>query len=145
MSLIDELNKIVESSASYDEKFSMLTEIVTPHEARALLERTIEVPVLKDRLTGSKRLFLSIQAVFFNEIRKGIKKDEWRDYNDYYKEKCTYVENGKRYLVPFTEIVFFVGRGSNAKRMVVKVRDITCNGTYLIFHLGQILSVNVSD
>ena len=86
---------------------------------------------------------VSIHLVFFNEILKGKKKQEFRDYNDYYIKRCTYFENGRRYLVPFTTIAFYVGRGKNARQMTVSVSNITCNGVYFIFHLGKVLSTNV--
>ena len=134
-----------DGTMSRKEKLSRLTRIVTPQEARALLgpepEETI---VLKKKLNFQggelKILDLSIHKVFFEEIIKGIKKDEYRNLTNYYRQRCTYEENGKRYLIPYDAIRFNVGKGEQRLSATVALTDIVCEGGFLIFHLGEILS-----
>ena len=70
---------------------------------------------------------------------KGGHDIECRGYNEYYKSRCTYVEDGVRYLVPFDAITFYVGRGNNAKKATVAVKDIVLDDGLLYFHLGDVL------
>jgi hypothetical protein len=42
-------------------------------------------------------------------------------------------------LVPFDAITFYVGRGNNAKRAIVAVKDIVLDDGLLFFHLGDVL------
>ena len=99
----------------------------------------MEYPVLKSKLKpktqGMNSLNLSIKSVYYDQILRGAKKDEYRKYNEYYIERCTYEENGKRYLVPFDALVLYQGK----RAMVVALTDITCDGKYFVFHLGDIL------
>ena len=96
-------------------------------------------PKLKEKLNpktnGMNTLNLSIKSVYFDQIKKETKKEEYRKYNDYYKERCTYLEDGVRYLVPFDAIVLYQG----SRAMTVALTDITCDGKYFVFHLGEIL------
>ena len=98
-----------------------------------------ELPKLKSKLTpkttGMKILNLSIKSVYFDQIRRGTKKEEYRKYNDYYIERCTYEEDGRRYLVPFDALVLYQGK----RAMTVSLKDITCDGKHFVFHLGEIL------
>ena len=147
MSLLEEINSIVnDEQLTYEEKSKKLQKFLTPHEVRALLREPIEVVKLKEPLGPKTKdmrvLHLSVYNEIFDEILKGGHV-ECRDYNDYYKSRCTYVEDGVRYLVPFDAITFYVGRGNNAKRATVAVKDIILDGGLLYFHLGDVLETNV--
>ena len=147
MSLQEEINSIInDKQLSYDEKSKKLQKFLTPHEVRALLQEPIEVVKLKEPLVPKTKDMRVLHLSVYNEIFEGIIKGghiECRDYNEYYKSRCTYVENGVRYLVPFDAIIFYVGRGNNAKRATVAVKDIIFDVGLLYFHLGDVLETNV--
>lgn len=146
MSLQSEIQEILNSSLSYEEKGKKLAKLVTKRELDALLPKQKEVVALKEPLkpktTDMKTLLLSIHKVYFDEIVTGKKPVEYREYKDYYINKCTYVENGKRYLMPFDALVLYVGRGDNALTATVALKDIRCDGTYLMFYVGKVLWSN---
>jgi hypothetical protein len=147
MSLQEEINNIInDEQLTYDEKSKKLQKYLTPHEVRALLQEPIEVVKLKEPLVPKTKDMRVLHLSVYNEIFEGIIKGghiECRDYNEYYKSRCTYIENGVRYLVPFDAITFYVGRGNNAKRATVAVKDIILDGGLLYFHLGDVLETNV--
>lgn len=148
MSLQDEIQAILnDSSLDYEAKGKELSKLVTQQELSALLPKPKEVVALKEplhpRTTNMRTLMLSIHKVYFDAILAGTKPIEYRDWtNQYYVNKCSYVENGKRYLKPFDALVLFVGRGKSALSATVALTDITCDGTYLMFHLGKVLYTN---
>lgn len=147
MSLHEEVQKILKSSLSYEEKGKKLAALVTKQELDSLLPKAQNVVALKEPLKpktkGMKTIHLSIHKVYFDQIILGTKPIEYRDWtNDYYVKKCSYVENGKRYLTPFDAIVIHVGRGKDAPTATVALRDITCDGTYLMFWVGNVLWSN---
>ena len=144
MSLQEEINSIIsDNQLTYDEKGKKLLKFLSPHEVRALLQEPIEVVKLKEPLVSKTKdmriLHLSVYREIFEDILKGEHDIECRDYNEYYKSRCTYVEDGVRYLVPFDAITFYVGRGNNAKRATVVVKDIVLDDGLLYFHLGDVL------
>ena len=147
MSLQEEINSIInDEQLTYDEKSKKLQKYLTPHEVRALLQEPIEIVKLKEPLVPKTKDMRVLHLSVYNEIFEGIIKGghiECRDYNEYYKSRCTYVEDGVRYLVPFDAITFYVGRGNNAKRATVAVKDIIIDGGLLYFHLGDVLETNV--
>ena len=145
MSLQEEINSIInDKQLTYDEKSKKLQKYLTPHEVRALLQKPIEVVKLKEPLKakqeGEKRLILNLSVVLpiFESILKGA-DIESRAYDDYYKSRCTYVEDGVRYLKPFDAITFYVGRGQRARKATVALTDIVCDGGMIYFHLGEII------
>ena len=147
MSLQEEINSIInDGQLSYDEKSKKLQNYLTPHEVRALLQKPIDVVKLKEPLVPKTKDMRVLHLSVYNEIFEGILKGghiECRDYNEYYQSRCTYVEGGVRYLVPFDAITFYVGRGNNAKRATVAVKDIILDDGLLYFHLGDVLETNV--
>lgn len=149
MTLQQEIQSILGDKAlSYEEKGKRLAKLVTQQELARLLPKKKEQVALKQplkpKIVGMKTLALSIHKVYLDAILAGTKPIEFRDWgNEYYQRKCSYVENGKRYLVPFDALVFYVGRGRNAIMATVALKDITCDGTYLQFHLGEVLSTNI--
>lgn len=147
MTLQEEIQSILKSSLSYEEKGKKLAKLVTKQELDALLPKPQEVVALKEPLkpktSGMKTLNLSIHKVYFDAIITGAKPIEYRDWtNEYYQKKCSYVENGKRYLTPFDAIVLHVGRGMGALTATVALKNITCDGTYLMFWVGKVLWTN---
>jgi len=92
----------------------------------------------KDSGTDIKNLNLSVYNHIFESILEGGHV-ECRAYNRYYEDRCNYVENGKRYLIPFDTITFYVGRDEHARKAVVTVDDITCDGEAIYFKLGKII------
>ena len=144
--LKEEIDAILQDGTmSRREKLSRLTKIVTSQEAHALLgpeqEETIVLKKKPHAHDGGMRILnLSIGYVYFNEIIQGIKKEEYRDLNDYYRRRCTYEENGKRYLIPYDAICFYSGSDERRQSVTVALTEIVCEGGFLIFHLGEILS-----
>ena len=148
MNLQEEINSIInDKQLTYDEESKKLLKFLTPHEVRALLQEPIEVVKLKEPLMPKTKdmriLQLSVFNSIFESIIKGSQDMECREYNEYYKSRCTYVEDGVRYLVPFDAITFYVGRGSHAKRATVAVKDIVLYDDLLYFHLGEVLDTNI--
>ena len=145
MSLQEEINSIInDEQLTYDEKRVKLLKYMTPHEVRALLHEPVEVVKLKEPLKPKREgeemliLNLSVIAPIFESILKGV-GIESRGYDDYYKSRCTYVEDGVRYLKPFDAITFYVGRGERARKATVALTDIVCDGGMIYFHLGEII------
>ena len=146
MSLQEEINSIIsDKQLTYDEKSKRLLKFLATHEVRALLQEPIEVVKLKEPLKPKREgddmriLNLSVHWDIFKEIIRGAQDIECRDYNEYFKSRCTYVENGVRYLVSFDAITFYVGRDNNAKKATVAVKDIVLDDGLLYFHLGDVL------
>ena len=148
MSLQEEVRNILkDASISHEEKGKRLAKLVTKQELNALLPKEKETIALKEPLKpkrkGMKTIAFSIHKVYFDQIILGTKPIEYRDWtNDYYKRKCSYEENGKRYLTPFDAIVLYVGRGKGALTATVALKNITCDGTYLMFWVGDVLWSN---
>ena len=152
MSLQEEINSIIsDKQLTYDEKSKRLLKFLATHEVRALLQEPIEVVKLKEPLKPKREgddmriLNLSVHWDIFKEIIRGAQDIECRDYNEYFKSRCTYVENGVRYLVSFDAITFYVGRDNNAKKATVAVKDIVLDDGLLYFHLGDVLDTNVGS
>lgn len=143
MGLKEDIDNILHNEAlSFEEKRSMLSKMVTPRELLALLPEPVEKVILKEPLRHKREnmliLNLSVVTPIFESILNGA-TIESRAYNEYYKSRCTYEENGTRYLKPFDAITFYVGRSKRARRVTVALTDITCDGEIIYFHLGEIL------
>ena len=134
-----EIQSIVNSKLSYEEKAKKLSEIITGRDVKELLPDD-EMPALKEPLKpktkGMKILHLSLHGVYFDAIQKGVKTVEFRDNNEYYQKRCTYTENGKTYLVPYDAITFYQGK---QRSMTVALTNIISNSRYFVFYLGEIL------
>ena len=140
MSFLDKYAEIKnDPEAGLKEKVSRLRDAIIEFRKNPEKPPRLKNP-LKPRTIGMRTLNLSIHDVYFKQILKGTKKQEYRDYKDYYINKCTYEEGGKRYLVPFDALNLYVGR---EKSMTVALTDITCDGRYFVFHLGRILKSSV--
>ena len=144
MSLQEEIQSIIkDASMSFEDKRKKLLEFMTQHEVDIMLPKPVEVVRLKEPLhpktVDMRILNLSVYNHIFESILRGGHV-ECREYTDYYKDRCTYIENGVRYLVPFDAITFYVGRGDRAKKATVLVKDITCDGEVILFYLGDIIS-----
>ena len=133
----DEVKAIVTNGKlSYDDKGKRMSEAIANGDP--MNEVTLKEP-LKPKTKGMKTLMLSIHKVYFDAILAGTKPVEFRDYNEYYIKRCTYEENGKRYIVPFDALVLYVGRGKNAYSATVALKNIMCDGHYFMFYLGKVL------
>ena len=148
MSLQEEIKVILTSQEmSYEAKREKLLKIMTPSEVNALLPKPAEVVKLKQPYqenpngAGTRNLNLSVVKPIFDSILNGNHL-ECRDYHQYI-DRCTYVEGGVRYLVPFDTITFYVGKGKNARWAKSMVTNITCDGDLLYFHLGQVIDYRV--
>lgn len=145
MALQEEIQAILtDSSMTIDDKREKLLKFVTPQEVQLLLSEPINVVRLKEPLhpkTDKMRILrLSVFNDIFDSIIKGEQDVETRSYNEYFMNRCTYMENGVRYLVPYDAITFYVGRGEKAKKATVAVEDIVCDGDLIYFYLGEILN-----
>lgn len=145
MSLKEEIDAIVSSEElSYDIKRKMLLKLVTPSEVVALLPKQYEQIKLKPPRQPKtinaeiSNLNLSVIDPIFNSIIEG-NHIECRIFNEYFKNRCSYVENGVMYLIPFETVTFFVGKGERAKWAKLAVKDIVCDGECIYFHLGQVI------
>ncbi|MBR4379927.1 MAG: hypothetical protein IKP48_01535 [Bacteroidaceae bacterium] len=143
MSLKDEIHAIMaDPSKSYEDKRDELLKYMTPKEVYALLPTPKEKVRLKEHLVSKpenmRLLRLSVNMPIFESVLKG-NHVERREYTEYYKSRCTYIENGVRYLVPFDAITFYVGHGSRAKRATVSIKNIVCDGDFIDFYLGEVL------
>lgn len=145
MRLEEEVGSILhDEELSFEEKRGRLSKIVTAHELMVLLPEPKKTVALKEPLHPQREnmqiLNLSVVTPIFESILNGA-KIESRIYNEYYKTRCTYEENGVRYLKPFDAITFYVGLGKRARKVTVALKDITCDGSILYFHLGDILEI----
>ena len=146
MSLQDEVNAILNNEEmAYDDKKAKLSKLMTPYEVIALLPEPIEEVSLKEPLKpkGENMLILKLALVTqnFEDILNGTKLES-RAYSEFYKKRCTYEENGVRYLKPFDAITFYVGRSKRVRRATVALTNIVCDGGIIYFYLGDILDVN---
>lgn len=143
MSLQEEIKVIVsDSSMSYNDKREKLMKLLTPHEVEALLPNPNGNVRLKEpfrpKTANMRILHLSVVNAIFDDILAGNHDVECRSYNDNYMKRCTYVEDGVRYLIPFDAITFYVGYGARARKVTVAVKNITCDGSLLLFYMGRV-------
>ncbi len=144
MSLQEEIKAIVtDSSMSYNVKREKLMKLVTPHEVEALLPDPngnvrLKEP-LRPKTENMRILHLSVVDAIFDDILAGNHDVESRSYNEYYMNRCTYVEDGVRYLVPYDAITFYVGRDDRARKVTVTIKNITCDGCLLLFYMDRVL------
>lgn len=145
MSISEEINSIInDRELSLEEKRDKLSKLVTPQELKVLLPMPVEVIKLKEPISPKagkaerRVLNLSVVTPIFESILKGGHV-ECRDLTKYYRERCTYVENGVRYLTPFDAIRFYVGRGQRAKWATVEVKDIVYDDGLIYFYMGNVI------
>ena len=149
MSLLERINNIfTDDQLSYEEKRKKFLKLMTPQEVNAMLPNpsTSEVVRLKEPLKPKSKDMRILRLSVCSDIFEGILNGghvECREYNEYYMSRCTYEEDGVRYLVPFDAITFYVGRGSRAKWATVALTDILLDDGLLYFHLGEVIDSNV--
>lgn len=146
MSLQIIISAIVSDTAlSYDEKREKLLKLMTLQEVNAMFPNpsTFGVVRLKEPLhpkTENMRILnLSVIAPVFEGLLNG-NHVECREYNEYFMSRCTYVEDGVRYLIPYDAITFHVGYGKRVRKATLALKDIVCNGDVILFYLGKVLS-----
>ncbi len=120
---------------------------MTPQEVNVMLPNPSisEIVRLKEPLKPKTKDMHILRLSVYSDIFEGILNGghgECREYNDYYKRRCTHEEDGVRFLVPFDAISFYVGRGSRAKWATVVMTDIQLDGGLLYFYLGEIIDSN---
>ena len=147
MTLQEEIKSIIDDKQmTYEEKRKKLLKFMAPHEVSVMLPEPVEVIRLKEPLKPKNHnmriLRLSVHPEIFESILKGGHV-ECREYSEYYKSRCTYEEDGVRFLVPFDAITFFAGYGARAKWATVALKDIVLNNGLLYFHTGEIIDTNL--
>lgn len=77
-------------------------------------------------MKNTKELYLVLKKKWFLEILKGEKKEEYRDFTDYYIDRlCEFDKNGE--MVDFKQydtVIFQLGYAKNAPQMVVECKGI---------------------
>ena len=88
----------------------------------------------------AKTLFLVMQKVWFDEIEKGSKIEEYRDGSEFYFSRlCNRDKTGKILsLKNFKTAILQEGYHKGARRMKIEISKISYDGDFTI-HLGQIL------
>ena len=93
-----------------------------------------------------KVLTLNIKDVYFQEIVKGYKKQEFREIKPTTINKYTYIDpkDGKRWLKHYDVIRFYVGYQRDRESALVEVLNIEFDrdANMIIYSLGQLLEKN---
>lgn len=143
MSLNEEIETIVSDPAKgYDEKLTILQRLVSKQEAVMLLGRNPKDEIiLRDPLCGLPPLYLVIEKEWFDRIKDGSKKEEYRSLSDTTMSRYTYKgEDGRRYLKPYDRIRLCVGYHRQREEALVEIVGIVCDGDIVTYKLGRILS-----
>ena len=94
-----------------------------------------------DEKEQQKPLFLVMQKVWFDQIEKGKKTEEFRDGSVFYKSRLCNINKKTGEIISiknYKSVVLQVGYHANAKRMIVEVKKIDLKRDFTI-HLGNIL------
>lgn len=88
----------------------------------------------------AKPLFLVMQKIWFDEIEKGSKVEEYRDGTEFYFSRlCNRDKTGKILsLKNFKTAILQEGYHAGARRMKIEISKISYDGDFTIY-LGQIL------
>lgn len=103
-------------------------------------------------MKNTKELYLVLKNKYFLEILKGEKKEEYRDFTEYYISRLCNVDKDGELLSPktFESVRFQLGYSQNAPQMVVGFEGVSIDAdddgtdvyTYencnFIIHLGEI-------
>lgn len=93
-------------------------------------------PIISEK--PEKPLYLVLQSVYFNDILKGRKNEEYRECSPFYESRFF---NKKGEFRNYKTVIFQEGYHSGARRMTCEIKKITKNGVFTI-HLGEILERN---
>jgi hypothetical protein len=97
----------------------------------------VKKPIEKAPLE-KKPLFLIMEKTWFDEIRSGRKKIEYRDDSPFYRSRLMN-KNGQ--FRNYENALLQVGYNKDGQRMTVEIKDIVLNGEFEI-HLGNITETN---
>lgn len=77
-------------------------------------------------MNENKELYLILQKKWFLEILKGNKKEEYRDFTDYYIDRLGVVDKDGELIdtKKYDTVRFQMGYSKNAPQMVVECKDI---------------------
>ena len=77
-------------------------------------------------MNNVKELYLVLKKKWFLEILKGTKKEEYRDYTDYYIERlCEFDKDSNLIDVKKYDVIRFqLGYSKNAPQMIVELKEI---------------------
>lgn len=81
-----------------------------------------------------RRQTLTLFKEYFDDILSGNKRIEYRVNKPYWFNRCFQSE-------PLGEIEFINGYGKHRPRMIVTVKEVTCDPITIFIHLDQIMSV----
>lgn len=103
-------------------------------------------------MKNTKELYLVLRKQYFLEILKGDKKEEYRDFTDYYIDRLAIIENDNIVgYQPIETIRFQLGYAKNAPQMIVECKGIliemdneedqefTTENCNFVIELGEIL------
>ncbi|MBP9586798.1 MAG: GIY-YIG nuclease family protein [Bacteroides sp.] len=114
---------------------------------QALEEHRPERFVSKIDTSKLKVLVLNIKEVYFSEIIKGSKTEEYRKVKPTTINKYTYIDpkDGKRWLKPYDAIKFYVGYHKDRDSAFIKVKGVEFDrdNNTVIYTLGEIIEQNV--
>lgn len=123
----------------------MKTRKLIPTANRRKMNVSSTPRIIKEYTTDEKEqqkpLFLVMQKVWFDQIEKGQKTEEFRDGTDFYKSRLCNIDKNTGEITSikkYKAVVLQVGYHSNAKRMIVEVKKIDLKRDFTI-HLGKIL------
>lgn len=107
------------------------------------LQKVVKKHVSTYDVTGLKVLTLNIKKVFFEEIMKGEKTEEYRELKQTTINRFTYIDesDGKRHLKWYDVIRFYVGYHRDRESALVQIKDINYDkdSNAVIFSIGNIL------
>lgn len=89
-----------------------------------------------------KPLFLILQKVYFDQILKGTKTKEYRDYTAYYMQRLCNHKDGKiTSFKRYQTVIFQNGYHTGARRITCEIKKISIENCFVI-HLGKVIKQN---
>ncbi|WP_061084555.1 hypothetical protein [Chryseobacterium indologenes] len=123
----------------------MKTRKLIPTANRRKMNVSSTPRIIKEYTTDEKEqqkpLFLVMQKVWFDQIERGQKTEEFRDGSDFYKSRLCNIDKKTGEITSikkYKAVVLQVGYHANARRMVIEVKKIDLKRDFTI-HLGKIL------
>lgn len=114
---------------------------------QALEEHRPERFISKIDTSKLKVLVLNIKDVYFSEIIKGAKTEEYRKVKPTTINKYTYIDptDGKRWLKPYDAIKFYVGYHKDRDSALIKIKGVEFDrdSNTVIYTLGEIIEQNI--
>lgn len=123
----------------------MKTRKIIPTANRRKMKVSSVPRIIKEYPTDEKEqqkpLFLIMQKIYFDDIERGEKLEEYRDGTDFYKSRLCNIDKKTGEIISiknYKTVVLQVGYHANAKRMIVEVNKIELKRDFTIY-LGKIL------